>query len=317
MVTHLKDRNRPRRGTASESQYSLFEFMADFPDDAACLTWLWRTRYSPDGEHADCPKCGVTRTFRRYETTQQRQSWTCTTCGHHLHPTAGTIFEGSSTSLHLWFYGVYLMTSTRCGISAKQLERELGVTYKTAWRMFHLIRALLAEDVTDLQGTVEVDETYIGGKPRYRSGALPGTHSERVRAAMAKKVKVLGMVERGGRIRVTVNPPGPLAANVREHVLPRTNVYTDEAPHYWSLRKDGYQHSRVHHKQRVYASGDVHTNTIEGFWSHIKRGISGVYHSVSAKYLQMYLDEYTFRYNHKNDGRAMFEIVTERAANGV
>ena len=313
MVTALKDRNRPRRGTASESQYSLFEFMADFPDDAACLTWLWRTRYSPDGEHADCPKCGVTRKFRRYVTEQQRQSWTCTTCGHHLHPTAGTIFAKSSTSLHLWFYGVYLMTSTRCGISAKQLERELGVTYKTAWRMFHLIRALLAEDVTDLQGIVEVDETYIGGKPRYR---IHGSRPRAIREGKARKITVQGMVERGGRIRVEVNPPSPLAANVVKHVLPRTNVYTDEAAAYQRLGFMGYQHSRVHHSMNVYVSGDVHTNTIEGFWSHVKRGISGVYHAVSAKYLQMYFDEYTFRYNHR-DGRAMFEIVTERAALGL
>src|SRR3990172_2043120 len=203
MVTELKDRNGPRRGSASESQYSLFEFMRDFPDDAACLDWLWRTRYAADGEHAHCPKCGTERKFRRYQTTQQRQSWTCTTCGHHIHPTAGTIFEKSSTSLHLWFYGVYLMTSTRCGISAKQLERELGVGYKTAWRMFHLIRALLAEEITDLTGTVEVDETYIGGKPRYRT---TGSRSKAIRMAMAKKVRVQGMVERGGRIRVTANP---------------------------------------------------------------------------------------------------------------
>jgi transposase-like protein len=313
MVTELKDRNRPRRGTASESQYSLFEFMRDFPDDAACLDWLWRTRYSQDGTHAHCPKCDKARPFRRYTTTQQRQSWTCTTCGHHLHPTAGTIFHGSSTSLHLWFYGVYLMTSTRCGISAKQLERELGVGYKTAWRMFHLIRALLAEEITDLTGTVEVDETYIGGKPRVRISS----RSVAIRSAMAKKVRVQGMVERGGRIRVTANPAAPLYGNVIQHVLPRTNVYTDEAPAYWRLGAMGYQHSRVHHKQRVYVSGEVHTNTIEGFWSFVKRGISGVYHSVSAKYLQMYLDEYTFRWNHRNDGRAMFALVVERAASGV
>src|SRR4051794_10894091 len=134
MVTAMKDRNHPRRGTASTSQYSLTEFMRDFPDDAACLDWLWRTRYAPDGEHAMCPHCGVERSFRRYHTAQQRQSWTCTACGKHLHPTAGTIFEKSSTSLQSWFYGIYLMTSTRCRISAKQLERELGVTYKTAWR---------------------------------------------------------------------------------------------------------------------------------------------------------------------------------------
>jgi transposase-like protein len=311
MVTHLKDRNHPRRGSASESQYSIFEFTRDFPDDAACLDWLWRTRYAADGEHAECPKCQQVRPFRRYETVQQRQSWTCTACGHHLHPTAGTIFHKSSTALHLWFYGVYLMTSTRCGISAKQLERELGVTYKTAYRMFHLIRGLLAEDVTDLAGTVEVDETYIGGKPRF---SVNGDQSRAIREAKARKVTVQGMVERGGRIRVTVNPPSPLAGNVVEHVLPSALVYTDEAAHYSRLRKRGYNHSRVHHTSKVYVSGDVHTNTIEGFWSLAKRGIGGVYHSVSAKHLQMYFDEYAFRYNHRNDGRTMFATVVRRAA---
>ena len=121
--------------------------LAEFPDDAACLEHLWRTRYSPDGEHAECPKCDSERVFKRYATKQGRQSWTCTGCGHHVHPTAGTIFHRSSTSLHLWFHAMYLMTSTRCGISAKQLERELGVHYKTAWRMFNKIRnELMADD---------------------------------------------------------------------------------------------------------------------------------------------------------------------------
>jgi len=139
------DRNRPVRTESSESRYSLMEFMREYPDDATCLETLWRTRYSPDGTHADCPKCGVSREFKRYATAQQRQSWTCVACATKLHPTAGTIFHKSSTSLHLWFYAMYLMTSTRCGISAKQLERELGVTYKTAWRMAHLIRNELME----------------------------------------------------------------------------------------------------------------------------------------------------------------------------
>jgi transposase-like protein len=314
MVTHLKNRNQPRRGSASHSQYSLFEFMRDFPDDAACLDWLWRSRFAPDGQHAHCPKCDAERSFKRYSTSQQRQSWTCTACGHHIHPTAGTIFAKSSTSLHLWFYGVYLMTSTRCGISAKQLERELGVGYKTAWRMFHLIRALLAEDVTDLSGIVEVDETYVGGKPRFR---IHGDNPRAIREAKARKVTVQGMVERGGRIRVVANPTSPLVGNVVEHVLPATTVYTDDAAHYTKLHKHGYNHSRIHHSQRVYVSGDVHTNTIEGFWSLVKRGIGGVYHAVSAKYLQMYLDEYAFRYNHRYDGKAMFAQVVERAASGI
>src|SRR2546429_8278901 len=140
------NRKAPKRGSASESRYSLMEFMREFPDDEACLAYLWKARYAPDGTHARCPRCEAKRAFRRYETGQQRQSWTCTACGHHLHPTAGTIFHKSSTSLHLWFYAMYIMASTRCGISAKQLERELGVRYKTAWRMFNKIRNYLMTD---------------------------------------------------------------------------------------------------------------------------------------------------------------------------
>jgi hypothetical protein len=132
------NRNQPRRSESSESRYSLMEFMRDFPDDATCLEWLWTTRYAPDGKHADCPKCELRREFKRYETSQQRQSWTCTACGFHLHPTAGTIFHKSSTSLHLWFYAMYLMTSTRCGISAKQLEAEPG-TFRALWNSGPLI----------------------------------------------------------------------------------------------------------------------------------------------------------------------------------
>src|SRR3954447_18528821 len=161
------DRNHPERAKSSDSQFSLMEFMREFPDDAACLEHLWRSRYSPDGEHADCPKCDRERVFKRYATKQRRQSWCCTGCGHHVHPTAGTIFHKSSTSLHLWFYAAYLMSSTRCGISAKQLEREIGVRYKTAWRMFKQIRTLLADDDEGpLSGDVEVDESWYGGKPR-------------------------------------------------------------------------------------------------------------------------------------------------------
>src|ERR1019366_2145494 len=141
------NRKNPTRGIASESRYSLMEFMDEFPDDDGCLTYLWRSRYSPDEEHALCPRCQVERPFHRYHIAQQRQSWTCSACGLHVHPTAGTIFHKSSTSLHLWFYALYLITSTRCGISAKQLERELGVTYKTAWRMFNVIRnSLMSEN---------------------------------------------------------------------------------------------------------------------------------------------------------------------------
>src|SRR5207248_1344532 len=147
--------------------------------------------------------------FKRYAMWQARQSWTCTYCGHHIHPTAGTIFHKSSTSLHLWFYAMFMMVSTRCGISAKQLERELGVTYKTAWRMFHLIRnELMVQDNDEpFGGEVELDETFVGGGLRARDRAqyahLARTN-EKVRAARhlsdAKKTTGFGMVERGGRV---------------------------------------------------------------------------------------------------------------------
>ena len=152
----------------AESAYPLVEFMADFPDGESCLTWLWNDRYNLGEDTAHCTRCREVRQFRRYAAKQQRQDWTCTACGLHVHPTAGTIFHKSSTSLHLWFYAIYLMTSTRCGISAKQLERELGVTYKTAWRMFTLIRNELMKqdsDQTRVKGT-EMDETYVGARPR-------------------------------------------------------------------------------------------------------------------------------------------------------
>jgi len=161
----------PPNDLASGSPYALRDFLRDFPDDETCLQWLWRQRYSIDDTHAFCKGCEVEAAFKRYETKQQRQSWTCTACGLHVHPTAGTIFHKSSTGLRLWFYATYLMTSTRCGISPKQLERELGVTYKTAHRMCKMIQTqcMSPDDEEPLDGDIEVDETSSGGKLR-----LPG-----------------------------------------------------------------------------------------------------------------------------------------------
>lgn len=307
------NRKQPVRAASSESQYSLMEFMAEFPDDGTCLEWLWRNRYSADGEHAHCPKCDDERTFARYETTQQRQSWTCTTCGNHVHPTAGTIFEKSSTSLYLWFYAMYLMTSTRCGISAKQLERELGVTYKTAWRMAHLIRHELMEQGNGtIDGPVEMDESYFGGRRRGHGG------SGRPKAD-SHKVPVFGIVQRKGRIMAVTVPNvkrATLMRHVEERVLPTTTIYTDEWVAYNNLGERGYKHRRINHGEKVYVSGDIHTNTIEGFWSLAKRGIGGVYHAVSAKHLQGYLNEYAWRYNHRSDRRSMMQILLLRAAAG-
>src|SRR3954453_12985214 len=158
------DRNNPKRAQASDSTFSLMEFTHQFPDDEACLDYLWRDRFAEDGHTATSPKCEKARRFHRMK---PRPSSSCDSCGHHLHPTAGTMFAKSSTSLQLWFYAIYIMSSTRCGISAKQLERELGVKYKTAWRMFNKIRnELMADDGRPLTGHVEADETLLGGRIR-------------------------------------------------------------------------------------------------------------------------------------------------------
>jgi transposase len=307
------DRNKPKRAASSESQYSLMEFMREFPDDASCLEWLWHTRYSSDGEHAYCPSpsCKTERTFKRYATSQQRQSWSCTACGKHLHPTAGTIFHKSSTSLHLWFYGMYLMTSTRCGISAKQLERELGVTYKTAWRMMNLIRNQLMTqgDVDRMTGEVEVDETYVGGKPREYPKRSAEWHRQR-------KATVLGMVERGGRVRAEHIPfsgAGDIQPRVTDVVKAGSVLYTDEAGVYKAFG-NRYFHKPIKHVERVYVSGDVHTQTIEGFFSTLKNGLRGTYHAVSKRWLQGYLNEYVWRYNHRDDDLGTFRLLLLRAA---
>lgn len=285
------NRNEPRRSTASESRYSLMEFEREFPDDSACLEWLLHHRY-PDGVY--CPTCErVTKHHRE----RKRTSYSCQFCGHRVHPMVGTIFENSATSLKLWMYAIYLMTSTRCGISAKQLERELGVTYKTAWRMAKQIRSMLGqEDDAPLSGEVEIDETFIGGKPRAGQVRTPQEYGQWA----ARKTAILGAVERGGRISATIVPSRKaetVMPFIRSHVLPESVVYTDEWHSYSGVGRAGYTHHRINHSEKVYVSGDVHTQTIEGFWALLKGGLIGVYHGVSTKHLQAYLDEYVFRYN--------------------
>lgn len=168
------------------NRYTIKDFDRQFLDDAACLEWLRNYLY-PNGIH--CETCGKVTKHHR---VAKRPSYSCDSCGHHVHPTADTIYHKSSTSLRSWFYAVYLISSTRCGISAKQLERELGVTYKTAWRMFKQIRSMLGQDGDDpLSGEVECDETFYGGRSR-ASGVRGRPHGT--------KAVVAGAVERGGRV---------------------------------------------------------------------------------------------------------------------
>jgi transposase-like protein len=274
------NRDNPKRSAYCDSTYSLVEFVREFPDDSACLEWLWRNRYAADGSHAYCPRCQQERKFHK---VKERPAWDCDSCGHHLHPLAGTIFAKSSTSLHLWFFAIHLMTSTRCGVSAKHLERELGVTYKTAWRMFNLIRnKLMTQDDAQLEGVVELDEASVDGKPRKH---LDPSAAARLRER--SRATVFAAVERGGRLKATVVPSrrGPhIHRQAVSWVKPGSIVYTDEWPAYNRLGEH-FDHSRVRHTSGEYVVGDAYTNTVEGFFGNLKTGIRGNYKKVSHKWL--------------------------------
>jgi transposase len=293
-------------------RFTMRDFNAQFPDDAACLAFLMDQKY-PSGL-VPCEKCGADRKHHRLA---NRPAYSCDGCGSHTYPMAGTIFQDSRTPLKTWFYAMFLMSSTRCGISAKQIQRETGVTYKTAWRMFKQIRTLMSEDISLEGEAVELDEMYVGGKDKNKhrrkrvDSGRPGPNSP--------KTPVFGMCERGGRVVAMVTPDvkaKTIFPIIHERVLPASTVYTDEYPMYDKLATEanGYVHKRVQHQQDVYVMGDAHTNSIEGFWSLVKRGIGGVYHSVSRKYLQSYLDEYSFRYNRRFAEEPMFVSLLDQVA---
>lgn len=189
-------------------------------------------------------------------------------------------------------------------IGVKQIERETGVTYKTAWRMCHQIRRLLGENISNMSGDVEADETYVGGKK----------HGKRGRGAAGKSI-VGGLAQRKGKlaaIRIPNVKATTLMRFIRERVLPKSTIHTDDLPSYNRLIFCGYRHKRIHHNHGTYVVGDIHTNTVDGFWSLFKRGVNGVYHAISSKYLQRYLNEYVFRYNHRNDEIPMFKSFLGR-----
>ncbi len=308
------NRNAPKRAQKSESRYTLIDFMRDFPNDDACLDYLWRQNISLDGEHAPCPKC---KRERRFHKLAKHPAYSCDSCGHHIHPTAGTIFHKSSTSLVLWFHAVFLISQTRCGISAKQLERDLGVTYKTAWRMHNKIRSMLSQpnDAPPMSGVVEMDETYVGGR---RSGTLPGRSTPE---SGSHKTPVFGMAERGGRVRAVVVPDArrsTLTDAIGDHVSPDAVLMTDEWPAYRVIARGYRGHYTINHRTKEYVRGFVHTNTIECFWALVKNAIRGVHHGVSRQHLQLYLDEYAFRWNTRRTGRpfTLFLAVASRPCVG-
>lgn len=284
-------------------QFSLAVFLKKFGTPEKCLDAIMDIRF-PQGIY-----CEKEKKITKFYKVKGRPLYACS-CGFQIAPLAGTILEKTTTPLQYWFFALYQMSVTRSGISAKQLQRTLGVTYKTAWRMFKQIRMLMAESGSGmLDGIVEIDETFIGGKDKNRAYK---PHLNEI-----PKEVVMGMVKRKGLAYFRHIPntgKWTLLQQVQEQVNPKARIMTDEYAGYVSLSKLGYTHESVRHGASQYVRGDIHTNTVEGFWSIFKRGVYGVYRIVSKKYLQAYLDEYGWRYNHRKRSQSMFELLLQQIA---
>lgn len=288
------------------AKYTLTDFRRDFPNDDACLAYLFAKRY---GQHGPVCECGKRDSFHK---VTGRRTYACAWCGRQLSPTAGTIFDHSPTPLTLWFCAMFLMCASKNGVAAKELQRQLGVTYKTAWRMAQEIRRLMREDDgpgggPKLSRIVEGDETYVGGVHRggKRGRGAPG------------KTAVVGLIERDATARAKVLRRVTTAEVFRYVYLsiePGTTFYTDELAVYNYAGRWGYAHDRVRHRADEYVRGPVHTNTIEGFWSQLKRSLDGTHHAVSAKYLHRYVAEFCWRYNRRRASTPLFLSLATRSA---
>jgi transposase len=297
----------PRPSKASNVQpFSVREFFERFPTEDACLEHLMELRY---GLRHPCNKCLHLSTFHRLA---DRPAYTCAHCGANVHPMAGTIFQDTRTPLRMWFYAIYLFVTTRHGVSGKELQRQLGVTYKTAYRMGMQIRKLMeAADLGGLlTGHVEIDEAYVGGR-------RPG---KRGRGAAGKTI-VVGMVERGGRMAAKVVPDvrkDTLRDVVLENVEPGAVVSTDELISYGLLTGDGYTHGAVKHGAKEWSwydwrSGETfHTNSVEGFWRLFKSSVRSTHIHISGEKMPLYLAEFCYRSNHRQFGNAMFDLLISR-----
>ena len=272
-----------------------------FCTEEKCREYLKRLRW-PDG--IACPRCHT----KTVATIRTQGKFECSKCFYQFSVTAGTIFHDSHLPLEKWFFATYLICESKKGMSANQLKRVLGISYKTAWYLCHRIRAAMTQvSAPPLAGTIEIDETYIGGKQRGRPGK-----------ALDNKTMVLGAISRNGEVRLKVDRRADmrtLRKFIRKHTVPgKKTIYTDERTGY--LRAVGgpdVTHKAVNHSAKEWVRGQVHTNTIEGVFSLFKRAIIGQYHHVSRKHLGAYLDEFEFRFNRRNN-IALFEDTIRHLA---
>jgi transposase len=283
---------------------SLRQFQDRFPTEESCLSHLMIIRFG--ARHA-CEKCGKDAKFYR---VKARRSFACEWCGAQVYPTAGTPFDRTRTSLRDWFFVMFLFTTSRNGVAAKEVERQIGVTYKTAWRMCHEIRKYMViidgdEPIGGFLRTVEVDETYIGGAAKGMGMGYKGN-----------KTAIIAMLERNGNVISKVIPnrrKSTLQGAIVENVKPYTILHTDDFISYDGVQHVGksYDHHTVNHSAGEYVRGRVTTNGVEGFWSQLKRGINGTHIHVSAKHLQKYLGEFEFRHNRRQFPHLMLdELMT-------
>lgn len=271
--------------------YTIKDLRKDFPDDDTCLDFIFNALHSKE-----C-SCGG-----EYNRISGRKQYQCSKCRFQIAPTAGTIFHKSRTPLTDWFYALFIFSNAKSGISAKELQRQLGVTYKTAWRMLSQIRKALKQDDTKLKGIVEVDSAYFGGR-RYA-----GKNNENQSHAIRAKSVVFAAAERGGDIRAKVMPDSKAASHevfLYNNVKLGSRLMSDNTNR---MKRAGqfYERERVTHKRGEYARGDVHVNAIERFWSHAKTSIRGTYKVVSKQHLQEYLDGFVWHYNNRHSDSDRF-----------
>jgi transposase-like protein len=270
------------------SEMNLVKLVERFRSEDECRAYLEELRW-PDG--VECPRCDGTVISR----IKERHQFDCDSCRYQFSVTAGTIFHDTHLSLWKWFAAVYLIVESKKGISAKQMERTLGTTYRTAWHLCHRIRAAFNEvDAQLLKGIVESDETFVGGKAEGKGRGYTGN-----------KTVVVGALQRDGNICLQVvrgRDRETLHGFIRENVSGDVEaIYTDEWEAYKGIADEDTEHQTVNHSEGEYVRGNVHVNSMENVWSLLKRSIIGSYHQVSAKHLDAYLDELEFRFNNREN----------------